>query len=102
MAEPVGSMVIDIGGGTTDIAVLSMGGNVISDSLRIAGNTFDQEIVRYVRSEFNLLIGDRTAEEIKREVGDDTSNSPDEHRNLEESGRELLDGMPKTIQVETD
>lgn len=102
IAEPVGSMVIDIGGGTTDIAVLSMGGIVISDSLRIAGNTFDQEIVRYVRSEFNLLIGDRTAEEIKREVGAATRNSPDENRTLEVRGRDLIDGMPKTIQVETD
>jgi hypothetical protein len=67
--EPVGTMVIDVGGGTTDIAVLSMGGIVVSESLRVAGNTFDRDIMAFVKARHNLLIGDRTAEEIKRTVG---------------------------------
>jgi rod shape-determining protein MreB len=102
IAEPIGSMVVDVGGGTTDIAIISMGGIVVSDSLRIAGNTFDQEIVRFVRAQYNLLIGDRTAEQIKRQVGAAMMVGADENRSMEVRGRDLINGMPKSIEVSTE
>ncbi len=102
IAEPIGSMVIDIGGGTTDIAVISMGGIVVSESLRIAGNTFDDNIMSWVKAQHNLLIGDRTAEEIKRTVGSARRNQGDENLSMEVRGRDLIDGMPKTITVTTE
>jgi rod shape-determining protein MreB len=102
IAEPIGSMIVDVGGGTTDIAIISMGGIVVSDSLRIAGNTFDQEIARYIKAQHNLLIGDRTAEQIKREVGAATMIGADENRTIEVRGRDLIDGMPKSITVSTE
>ena len=102
IAEPVGSMVIDIGGGTTDIAVISMGGIVVSESLRIAGNTFDDTIMGHVKAQHNLLIGDRTAEEIKRTVGAARLGPGDENLTMDVRGRDLIDGMPKTIQVNTE
>lgn len=101
IAEPIGSMVLDIGGGTTDIAVISMGGIVVSDSLRIAGNTFDEEIVRFVKAQHNLLIGDRTAEQIKRDIGAATTVGDDENLSVEVRGRDLIDGMPKSIIITT-
>jgi len=101
IAEPVGSMIIDIGGGTTDIAILSMGGIVVSESLRIAGNTFDRDIMAYVKAKHNLLIGDRTAEEIKRTVGAAKVVSPEDDLTVEVRGRDLIDGMPKTVTVST-
>lgn len=101
IADPVGSMVIDIGGGTSDIAIISMGGIVVSASLRIAGNTFDRDIMAYVKAQHNLLIGDRTAEEIKRTVGSAVPDSGDV-RTMEVRGRDLVDGMPKSIEVSTD
>ncbi len=97
--QPVGSMTIDIGGGTTDIAIISLGGIVVSDSLRIAGNAFDNEIIRYVRNRFNLLIGDRTAEEIKRKVGAAVLLEGEEDLTIDVRGRDLIDGMPKTVTV---
>lgn len=97
--QPIGSMTIDIGGGTTDIAIISLGGIVVSESLRIAGNTFDNEIVRYVRNRFNLLIGDRTAEEIKRLIGAAVLLPGEKDDALEVRGRDLIDGMPKTVTV---
>lgn len=102
IAEPIGSMVVDVGGGTTDIAIISMGGIVVSDSLRIAGNTFDQEIVRWVKAQHNLLIGDRTAEQIKRDVGAATIVGEDENRSVEVRGRDLINGMPKSINLSTE
>lgn len=101
IADPVGSMIIDIGGGTSDIAIISMGGIVVSASLRIAGNTFDRDIMAYIKAQHNLLIGDRTAEEIKRTVG---SAVPDQEdiRTMEVRGRDLIDGMPKSIMVSTE
>jgi rod shape-determining protein MreB len=102
IAEPIGSMIVDVGGGTTDIAIISMGGIVVSDSLRIAGNTFDQEIARFIKAQHNLLIGDRTAEQIKREVGAATMVGADENRTMEVRGRDLIDGMPKSITVSTE
>ncbi len=100
--EPVGTMVIDVGGGTTDIAVLSMGGIVVSESLRIAGNTFDRDIMAFVKAKHNLLIGDRTAEEIKRTVGAAMISAGDELVDMEVRGRDLIDGMPKTVVVSTE
>lgn len=95
----VTALLIDIGGGTTDIAIISLGGIVVSESLRIAGNTFDAEIVRFVRNRFNLLIGDRTAEEIKRTIGTAVLLPGEEDEELEVRGRDLIDGMPKTVTV---
>ncbi len=100
--EPVGTMVIDVGGGTTDIAVLSMGGIVVSESLRIAGNTFDRDIMTFVKAKHNLLIGDRTAEEIKRTVGAAMMPSGGDADEMEVRGRDLIDGMPKTVVVSTE
>jgi rod shape-determining protein MreB len=102
IAEPIGSMVIDIGGGTTDIAVISLGGIVVSESLRIAGNTFDDTIMGYVKTQHNLLIGDRTAEEIKRTVGAARLPPGEENLVMEVRGRDLIDGMPKTIRISTE
>ncbi len=99
IAEPVGSMVIDIGGGTTDLAIISLGGIVVAESLRIAGNTFDRDIMAFVKAKHNLLIGDRTAESIKREVGAAKIISDDDRRVVEVRGRDLIDGMPKSVTV---
>lgn len=101
IADPVGSMVVDIGGGTTDIAVISLGGIVVSQSLRVAGNVFDQDIVRYVRHKENLLIGDRTAEEAKRVVGAAMLKGGDDNLTIDIRGRDLINGMPKTVEITT-
>ena len=93
--EASGNMIVDIGGGTTDIAVISMAGVVYSKSVRVAGNAMDEAITMYVRCEHNLLIGERTAERIKMELG---SASPmSERRTMEVKGRHLLEGMPVTV-----
>lgn len=94
---PSGSMVVDIGGGTTDIAILSLGGVVVDASVRVGGDAFDDAIVRYVKRVYNVLIGERTAEEIKINVGTVHQNG----RNLEMDvrGRDLVTGMPTTITV---
>jgi rod shape-determining protein MreB len=93
--DATANMVIDIGGGTTDIAVISLGGVVASKSLRIAGNELDNNIVEYVREEFNLLIGEQLAEKIKVQIG---SAIPfDEPREMEIRGRDLINGLPKAI-----
>jgi rod shape-determining protein MreB and related proteins len=102
IADPVGSMVIDIGGGTTDIAIISMGGIVVSQSLRVAGNVFDQDIVRFIRHKENLLIGDRTAEEAKRLVGAATILGGEENRTMEIRGRDLINGMPRSVEISTE
>ncbi len=102
IAEPVGSMVIDIGGGTTDLAIISLGGIVVSQSLRIAGNTFDRDIMAFVRAKHNLLIGDRTAEEIKRTIGAAKIISEADRQSMEVRGRDLIDGMPKSVTVATE
>ena len=101
IAEPVGSMVVDIGGGSTDIAVISLGGIVVSESLKIAGNEFDEAIIRFVRRKHNLMIGDRTAEEIKVKIGAAMLTSPDDNVVAEVRGRDLLHGLPKTITLQT-
>jgi rod shape-determining protein MreB len=95
ITEASGNMIVDIGGGTTDIAVLSLAGTVYSKSVRVAGNAMDDAIAAYVRREHNLLIGERTAERIKMEIG---SASPlDEPRTIEVKGRHQLEGRPRTI-----
>lgn len=102
IAEPVGSMIIDIGGGTTDLAVISLGGIVVSQSLRIAGNHFDRDIIGWMRSHHNLLIGDRTAEEIKREIGAASLEAEEDARSMQVRGRDLVDGMPKSVVVRSE
>ena len=99
ISEPYGSMVVDIGGGTTDIAVISLGGIVQSASLRIAGDRFDSDIIAYVKKEFNLMIGERTAENIKMEVGAAFADARNEVMDIR--GRDLLSGLPKTVQINT-
>ncbi len=95
--EPVGSMVVDIGGGTSEVAITSLGGIVVSKSLRIGGNEMDEAIIYYLKKENNLLVGERTAEKIKMEIG---SAFPLENESkMEVNGRDLVTGLPKTIIV---
>ena len=97
IAEPRGNMVLDIGGGTSDIALISLGGAVLSTSIKIAGDKFDEAIVRYMRKKHNLLIGERTAEEMKMSIG--CVFPPEEEMTMEIKGRCLMTGLPKTITV---
>ncbi|MGQ9735830.1 MAG: rod shape-determining protein [Thermaceae bacterium] len=99
VAEPMGSMVVDIGGGSTDIAVISLGGIVRSESLRVAGNEMDQSIIRYVRQRYNLFIGERTAEELKIQLGRAKILPEEEKEAVEIRGRDLITGLPKTVEV---
>ncbi|MDN5325479.1 MAG: rod shape-determining protein MreB [Moorella sp. (in: firmicutes)] len=98
IAEPSGSMVVDIGGGTTDIAVLSLGGIVCSNSLRVAGDKMDEAIVRYIRREHNLMIGERSAEELKMKIGT-VHRSIGEGEGMDIRGRDLVTGLPKTVNI---
>ena len=100
ISEPYGSMVVDIGGGTTDVAVISLGGIVISNSLRVAGDKFDEAIMDYIKKEFNLMIGERTAENIKMEIG--AAFPEARHSKMNIRGRDLLTGLPKNIEVTTE
>ncbi len=95
IAAPFGSMVIDIGGGTTDIAVISLGGIVISDSVKVAGDKFDEALVRYMKKKHNMLIGERTAEEIKINIG--SAFPRKEQVYMEVAGRNLISGLPKVV-----
>lgn len=99
IGDPTGSMIVDIGGGTADVAVISLGGIVVSESLRIAGNEFDEAIIRYVRHKENMLIGERTAEEIKVKIGAALLEDGDEDLVLDVRGRDLINGLPKTVQL---
>lgn len=99
ITSPGANMVVDIGGGTTDIAVLSLGGIVLSHSLRVAGDKLDEAIIRYVRREYNLLIGERTAEEIKINVGTAIPGSRD--GTMEVRGRDLVAGLPRNIYLDS-
>src|SRR5260370_1125985 len=94
-SEPTGSMIIDIGGGTTDIAVISLSGIVYARSLRMAGNQMDEAIMTYMRRKYNLLIGERTAEQIKIEIG--SAFPVEKPLTMEIKGRNLIEGVPKTI-----
>ncbi len=93
--SPVGSMIVDIGGGTTDVAVISLGGVVVSETTRVAGDRFDEAIMRYARSKYNIAIGERTAEGIKRRIGAVYEHG--EARTLEVKGRCLVQGLPKVV-----
>ncbi|MCL2852589.1 MAG: rod shape-determining protein [Defluviitaleaceae bacterium] len=95
--EPQGSMIVDIGGGTSEVAIISLGGIVTSKSLRVAGDELDEHIVNYVKKEFNLAIGERTAEEIKLRIG--TVFDADPNIAMEVRGRDLVSGLPKTISI---
>ncbi len=97
IARPCGNMIVDIGGGTSDIAVISLGGTVVSTSIKIAGDDFDDAIVRYMRKKHNLLIGERTAEDIKIRIG--TAYPRPEVEEMDVRGRNLVTGLPKTITV---
>ena len=97
ISEPSGNMVIDIGGGTTDIAILSLGGIVESASIRIAGNAFDNDIIKYIKDKYKLLVGERTAEEIKIMIGTVYPGSRNEK--MEVRGRDLVTGLPHTINL---
>ena len=98
--DPTGSMVIDIGGGTTDVATISLGGIVSSTSIRQAGDKFNNAIINYIHSNFNLLIGERTAEDIKIQIGSASVEKAKEIESMNIRGRDLVTGLPKSIDVE--
>ena len=100
IAKPCGNMIVDIGGGTTDIAVISLGGTVESASIKTAGNAFDEAILRYMKKKHNLLIGDRTAEEVKIRVG--TCFRTNDTDVMEVRGRNLVNNLPRTVEVTTE
>jgi rod shape-determining protein MreB len=100
IAKASGNMIIDIGGGTSDIAVISLGGIVVSTSIKVAGDKFDEAIVRYMRKKHNVMIGERTAEELKINVG--TAFPRESQVKMEVRGRNLISGLPKTMEVTSD
>jgi rod shape-determining protein MreB len=95
--EPTGSMVVDIGGGTTEVAVISLGGIVTSRSIRVAGDEMDEAIIQYIKRNYNLLIGERTAEQLKMDIG--SALPTDSDQTVEIRGRDLVTGLPKTIPI---
>jgi len=95
--EPSGNMIVDIGGGTTEVAVISLGGIVYSQSVRIAGDEMDEGIIQYLKRKYNLLVGERTAENIKIHIG--SAYPFDEPRKMEIKGRDLVDGIPKALTI---
>jgi rod shape-determining protein MreB len=95
--EPTGSMIVDIGGGTTEVAIISMGGIVTSCSIRVAGDDMDDAIIQYVKRKYNLMIGERTAEQLKMEIG--TADGGSESESMEIRGRDLVSGLPKTLSI---
>ncbi len=99
VTEPTGSMVVDIGGGTTEVAVLSLGGIVYARSIRVGGNKMDEAIISYIRRNHNLLIGEATAERIKKEIGSACLPEDGNGRVLEIKGRDLMNGVPKEIVI---
>ena len=100
ISEPTGSMIVDIGGGTAEIAVISLGGIVASRSVRMAGDMFDQAIIAFIKRKYNLLIGERTAEQIKIDIG--SAYKLEEEMTMEIKGRSLVDGLPKNIVVHSE
>jgi len=100
VTEPSGNMIVDIGGGTTEVAVLSLSGIVYSNSTRVGGDKLDEAIINYVKRKYNLLIGERTAELVKIKIG--TAYPTDDIRSLEVKGRDLVAGVPKTLELKTD
>ena len=97
ITEASGSMIVDIGGGTTDIAVISLAGIVYSKSVRVAGNEMDESVIQYIKKKYNLLVGERTAEQIKFEIG--SAFPLDEPMTMEIKGRDLIEGIPKTLTI---
>src|SRR5690606_14933084 len=97
VTEPSGNMIVDIGGGTTEIAVISLSGIVHSRSDKVAGNEMDEAITQYIKRKYNLLIGERTAERIKMEIG--SAYPLEERRTMEIKGRDLMEGVPKSITI---
>lgn len=98
--EPTGNMIVDIGGGTTEVAVISLGGVVTAKSVRVAGDNMDEAIIQHLKKNYNLLIGERTAENIKMSIGSALWEGPEEY--YEVRGRDLVSGLPKTIKVSSD
>ncbi|MBU5427217.1 rod shape-determining protein [Tissierella pigra] len=98
--EPTGSMIVDIGGGTTEVAIISLGGIVTSKSIRVGGDELDESIVSFIKREYSLMIGERTAEEVKITIGSADSNS--ELSTMDIRGRDMISGLPKTISVSSD
>ena len=96
--EPAGSMIVDIGGGTTEIAVISLGGMVISDSIRIGGDEFDDAIIRYLRTHYNLIIGERMAEDVKLSIG--TAYPEKKVSTMELRGRDAISGLPRVLEID--
>ena len=97
ITDPTGNMIVDIGGGTTDVAVISLAGIVYSRSVRVAGNEMDDAIIQYIKRKYNLLIGERTAEQVKMEIG--SAFPLDDEMTMEIKGRDLVEGVPKTLVV---
>ena len=97
ISKPCGNMVVDIGGGTTDIAVISLGGSVASTSLKVAGDKFDEYIIKYIKKKYNVIIGERTAEDLKVNIGCVYPKMQDVEMDIR--GRDLIDGLPKTITI---
>ena len=97
ISKPCGNMVVDIGGGTTDVAVISLGGSVVSTSLKVAGDKFDEYIVKYIKKKHNIMIGERTAEDLKINIGCVYPKIQDTEMDIR--GRDLIDGLPKTVTV---
>jgi rod shape-determining protein MreB len=97
ISKPCGNMVVDIGGGTTDIAVISLGGSVTSTSLKVAGDKFDEYIIKYIKKKYNIIIGERTAEDLKVNIGCVYPRMQDVEMDIR--GRDLIDGLPKTITI---
>jgi rod shape-determining protein MreB len=100
ITEPSGNMIIDVGGGTTEVAVISLAGIVYANSVRVGGDKMDEAILNYVKRKYNLLIGERTAELIKIEIG--TAYPTDDPKNMLIKGRDLVAGVPKTLEISTD
>ncbi|MDH5411359.1 MAG: rod shape-determining protein [Alphaproteobacteria bacterium] len=99
VTEPTGSMVVDIGGGTTEVAVLSLGGIVYARSVRVGGDKMDEAIISYIRRNFNLLVGESSAERIKKEIGTACAPEDGEGRTMEIKGRDLMNGVPKELVI---
>ena len=99
VSEPTGSMIVDIGGGTTEVAIISLGGIVTSKSLRIAGDELDQAIISYIKKEFNLMVGERTAEQVKIEIGSAYKLDDEEEQIMEIKGRDMITGLPKIVEI---
>ncbi len=97
ISKPYGNMIIDIGGGTTDIAVISLGGSVVSSSLKVAGDKFDEAIIKYIKRKYNVIIGERTAEDLKMNVGCVYPRIQDVEMDVR--GRDLITGLPKTLTI---